>query len=69
MILIPMLPIILMTPTYIAANKLLKKFKTSIASAAPSSEFSVRRAVVPSGLPFLQLKGDSIFGNKIKMFL
>ena len=53
---------------YIAANNSLEKFKasfssfkTSIANAAPASEFSVRRAVVPSGLPFLQLKGDSIW--------
>lgn len=53
---------------YMAANNSLEKFKTSfssfktsIANAAPVSESTLRRAAVPSGLPFLQLKGDSLW--------
>ena len=52
---------------YMAANDSFEKFKTSfsslknsIANAAPVPESTLRRAAVPSGLSFLQLKGDSL---------
>lgn len=53
---------------YIVANKSLEKLKgifltlkTSIFSASPAPGSSVSHAVVPSGLPFLQLKGHLIW--------
>ncbi|CEP12660.1 hypothetical protein [Parasitella parasitica] len=60
---------------YMVANESLEKFKKSLSSFKSSLvvENSVvaprlQRAVVPSGLPFLQLKGDSVWKQNQDIF-
>lgn len=64
----PLTTLMMLTSYMAANNSFLERFKTSfsffktsIANAFPVSESTLRRAVVPSGLPFLQLKGNSLW--------